>query len=644
MKKRYRKLYILIFTAILFIAVFCLTPPFVSSVTARADDNSSGGYYTFYFKEFNVTYDVASDRKISVREEMTVCYTGYYSTGFIRDIPTNGGEMVRNVNVCEVLSGVEKPVVYYVEDYSDDYDNTYISANIGDGTIKTNEIRTYVLTYDYCLTKAQEGENALELNIIGPQDRRVESFNAKLILPDGFISGTYSAGKVGSDDGGELAAVTENGRKVIYLNGVSLAHNEGVSVMLNFEDGKLTVYSDFTPYLVIIVAACVFLIMLAAKFLFFNKRSLMPVVNFEAPNNMDPLMMGKLIDNTVDTEDITSMIFYWADKGYLKINIENEKNPTLIRIVQQLPESSPAYEKHLFNDLFAGRDTVNPNDVPASYYSTIQSVKRVIDGRAKGLYEKTSIAASVAFTAAFAIILALTPLIMGITQIHYTYLLLMPVLFGIVPFPLIYFFSRQIVYNRLKTSKQAKSQRIICVAIIAGVTLIDTFFYALLVPASVIGTLPKILMLWATCIAAAFAPCLIQRTEKYNAQLNEITGFKKFIELAEKDRLEKMIETDPQFYYHVLPYAQVLGVSDKWEEKFKNIAMAPPAYVTYSGAYSLFEFHMINKIMRNSALSFASHMAPPKNSGFSSMGGSGRGGFGGGFVGGGHGGGGSRGR
>ena len=48
--------------------------------------------------------------------------------------------------------------------------------------------------------------------------------------------------------------------------------------------------------------------------------------------------------------------------------------------------------------------------------------------------------------------------------------------------------------------------------------------------------------------------------EAFVKQLNEIIGFKNFIKLAEKNQLEKMLEQDPQYYYHILPYAQVLGV------------------------------------------------------------------------------------
>ena len=167
-------------------------------------------------------------------------------------------------------------------------------------------------------------------------------------------------------------------------------------------------------------------------------------------------------------------------------------------------------------------------------------------------------------------------------------------------------------------------------------------FYLIVIPAGIISTIPRVCILISCTAAVACSPIIISRTKEYTEQLNEILGFKKFITLAEKDRLEKMLDSDPQLYYHVLPYAQVLGVSDKWEDKFKNIPIAPPAYATYSSnsmAGSILTFHIINSSMRSMSRNFVSHMSPP-----SSGGGSGRGGFSGGHGGGGHGGGGSRGR
>ena len=42
----------------------------------------------------------------------------------------------------------------------------------------------------------------------------------------------------------------------------------------------------------------------------------------------------------------------------------------------------------------------------------------------------------------------------------------------------------------------------------------------------------------------------------------------KFIETAEKQKLESMVMDNPTYFYDILPFTYALGVSDKWIEKF----------------------------------------------------------------------------
>ena len=64
---------------------------------------------------------------------------------------------------------------------------------------------------------------------------------------------------------------------------------------------------------------------------FRKKREIVTVVNIKAPDEMDPLKMGKWLDGTADSEDVTSMIFYFANQGYLDIDLSNENNPIFIK-------------------------------------------------------------------------------------------------------------------------------------------------------------------------------------------------------------------------------------------------------------------------------------------------------------------------
>ena len=119
--------------------------------------------------------------------------------------------------------------------------------------------------------------------------------------------------------------------------------------------------------------------------------------------------------------------------------------------------------------------------------------------------------------------------------------------------------------------------------------------------------------------------------------LGSILGFKDFILYTEEDKIKFMLEENPQLYYDILPYAQVLGVSNEWENKFKSIVIEPPKWCTGNVSFSVFDYMILNSMLR---ASFRSAMVRPQPKGGTFLGGGGGGGHFGGFSGGGHGGGG----
>lgn len=620
----------------------------IAGITGMGSQTASAAYettydsaYSFYFENYDAEYDISSNRHISVTEKLTVVYNGTMNTGFIKTIPINGGELVRNVEAYEISNGKQIAVDYTVyTEYGDDVE--YFCIDIGDSSRKSGTTHVYLIKYDYNLTKAQEGADCLYLNVIGV-DRSVnnviENASVTLLLPDGYTNGECFVGKLGSETAKNFVTTEENGRTVLSLTNLSLAYNEGVTFKMNFTSGSLSTYFEFTPFIFVIVAVILLVVMLVLRMLLFNKHPLTPVVNFEAPNSMDPLLMGKFIDNKVNSEDITAMIFYWADKGYLKINLDNQDDPTLIRIVRGLPASSPDYEQLMFSQLFGNRDAVRPSELRNRFYSTVEQVTARVNQRAKGLYDSKSIGISVIFALLGGALLGIAPLLLGILQInagflyYYAFLALLPAL-------IIYGVAETVKYYSLKLTSKKK------LLLLSGIVLLCAVFTALyvwLVPSYLMGWLSKLLLCVITCAEIGGSVLIISRTKEYTQTLNQIVGFRNFILLAEKERLEALIEEDPQFYYHILPYAQVLNVSDKWEDKFKDITVQPPQWMTTSMVGTAIRFHIINSIIRNSMVRMGSHMvARPASTG---AGGSGRGGFsGGGHVGGGHGGGGFRGR
>ena len=126
-------------------------------------------------------------------------------------------------------------------------------------------------------------------------------------------------------------------------------------------------------------------------------------VNFTAPDNMDPLKMGKFIDNSVDNEDIGAMVFWFAEQGYLQIDLtENDEDPTLIRTAKSLPEDAPSYQRVMLEGLFKQGTCVRASELENKVYKTANEATQLVNGYSKGFYEKKS----KAFVGIFAVLTA----------------------------------------------------------------------------------------------------------------------------------------------------------------------------------------------------------------------------------------------
>lgn len=602
--------------------------------TAYAYDYYSDPY-AFEVAKYDIVFDIADNCSIKVTEDLTISYMGRQSTGFIRDIPVNDGAQVRNITVKKIESAGLTDVWYDV--YTEDSD--FICVDIGDSSNKFGKSESYRITYDYNITNTVVNDGTLPLNSVGHGwNNRLYDVSVKLIVPKGYLSAKCYVGAVGSTDEYKNFTVTPSDGKTVISAHFDALYGAGVTFYLDFEDGAISSYTDYTPYYFILAAVAVLFVMVLLRVFVFNKNKLMPVVNYSAPDDMDPLMMGKLIDNRVNEEDITALIYYWAGKGHIKINLDDKNDPSLIRITQELPESSPYYERLIYNSMFRNRDVVKPSMLKYSFYKVTEQATAIVNKSTKGLYNTVSLGVSVLFAVLGGLLLGFVPMLIALTGISVKMFTFVPFI-AIVPALLIYAFAEGLAFNKLKYKKSRFY--LIAAAIGLGCAAFGAL-YVLILPNYLMDYGAKIALFIVCALIFTLAVTLVNRTQAYTDKLNEIIGFKQFIELAEKQQLERMLADDPQFYYHILPYAQVLGVTDIWEDKFSGITVEPPEWLAGDMLTTYIEFRMINSIMRSSMHNFKTGMVSRPNS--SGSNGGGRGFGGGGFSGGGFGGGGGRGR
>ena len=136
----------------------------------------------------------------------------------------------------------------------------------------------------------------------------------------------------------------------------------------------------------------------------------------------------------------------------------------------------------------------------------------------------------------------------------------------------------------------------------------------------------------------AFARAMPAKTKAGAAAYMDIMGFQEFMNRAEKDRLERMGDKD--LFSRFLPYAIALDVVDNWARAFEGIYQeSPPWYVSHTGLRTFSPHHFSRSISSATSGLAAAMFSAPRGSGVSGGGGGfGGGGFSGGGFGGGGGG------
>ena len=150
-------------------------------------------------------------------------------------------------------------------------------------------------------------------------------------------------------------------------------------------------------------------------------------------------------------------------------------------------------------------------------------------------------------------------------------------------------------------------------------------------------------LIGAGLIVAAWARAMPAKTALGSRRLRECIGFQRFVQLAEKPRIEKLITDDPTVFGRLLPYAMVLGVGEIWATKFSDLMTEAPDWYFSNAGDAFVPYLFVSNLgsgMNEMGTTFASQPAPTQsdgagggNSGFSDGGGFSGGGFGGGGVG-----------
>lgn len=348
-----------------------------------------------------------------------------------------------------------------------------------------------------------------------------------------------------------------------------------------------------------VLSVLAFLAFLAALVYLLTHRRRNPIVSVEysVPDGLSSAEVGYVVDNTADVSDLSSLIVWWASRGYLTIEEEqyepslldrltgHSPNEIVLTVKKSLPDDAPEFQQKFWRVFFGGTSqTCRLSDL-GDKHEEIQSAKGSLeesftDERKLMQTDKMAVRLMLLFY-----VLAAVTFVISASSFKYGAYVAFMWLVGILVFGLI---LKNILEKGFKDyfNKTNKGRWVGFFSLLGG------FAASLFVPFAMMKDtcLGKETVLgFAVCgLVLAFFMYHTQKNTPYRMEmLSRILGFKEFIRAAEMPMLKAMVDENPSYFYDVLPYAIAFGLSDKWCKQFENISIEAPDWYVCDGVTDL---------------------------------------------------------
>ncbi len=378
-------------------------------------------------------------------------------------------------------------------------------------------------------------------------------------------------------------------------------------------------------------------------------------VQFYPPEGLSAAEVGYLDNGEVKGEHVTSMLLELADKGFISISEkevrygEKKDKISMNYEIRQLKEydGDSEDEKLFMEGLFnkGRRKMVRASTLKNHFYETVQKIEDNIYSRFRGkLWDDKADTYSWILRGlgllGMILLFIVSKVANGSPFIPGNGDFLIYCVFDLleIVLPIVGFYG---ISNWINKPRKNLLSFIIgfvgwAALIIIGFSLAVLFDTCM--GAQVLAYLSGLAMIFLLYFMAALCE---RKSDYYAGMLGKIRGYKNFLKMAEKDRMETLAEQDPDYFYKNLAFAFALGVTAVYAEHFASLATAPPSWYAPSGTGPVGAFtpssmmDSVNSMMSTVGSNMTSSSSGSSSGGSSSGGGSFSGGGGAGGGGGG---------
>lgn len=633
-----------------------------NSNTTIPSKNSNYSSYEYVIDKYDINIIVNENNTFDITETITA-YFNVSKHGIYRTIPLKNN--ITRLDGTSSKNRVQISNLSVDNEYTTSRENGNYKMKIGSANRTLTGEQTYVIKYTYNIGKDPiKDYDELYYNIIGTEwDTVIGNITFNITMPKEFDSSKlgFSSGSLGSTNNSNVKYNVKGNKITGSYNGI-LEVGEALTIRSELPEGYfvgagLTI--NFMDYVMFLIPILFLGIAIFLWYKFGRDNQIVETVEFYPPTGFNSLELGFLYKGKAENQDVTSLLVYLANKGYIKISETEERSLfskskgfkiTKLKeydgnnINEQIFLNGLFTKRASFNSLFSKTPetpTDNINEVTSmdlydNFYITMEKILSNINNKENKnkIFEKSASGKTVfiilMIIASYCLI-TIPPIFTYGEPDTFIFALLFPGIGFSVMFSMLFGGTQTIYVNGRATHSSIGTKLFGLVwggmfggmpwAFIVLPTLLQDFTY-------LIGYIFGLGCILGMVICIKYLP---KRTPYGNEILGKIKGFRNFLETAEKDRLEAMVMQDPAYFYNILPYTYVLGVSDKWIKNFETISLQAPSWYDSPTGFNVVTFGaFMNNTMTSAQSVMSSSPSSNSSGGSSSGGGSSGGGSGGG--------------
>ena len=694
-------------------------------------ENYQYSSYDYVIDKYDINIVVNENNTFDITETITA-YFNVPKHGIFRTIPLKN--TITRLDGTTSTNHTQVTNVSVDSEYTISREKDKYKLKIGSANRTLTGEQKYIIKYTYNLGKDPiKDYDELYYNIIGNEwDTVIGNITFSITMPKEFDSSKlgFSSGTTGSTDNSKVKYNVSGNKITGSYNGI-LGAGEALTVRCELPEGYFVgtgLTFNLMNYIFYLFPILFLVIALLLWYKYGRDDQVVETVEFYPPQGFNSLEVGFLYKGKAENQDVTSLLIYLANQGYIKIvndkidlkaerinlsntsknranqkitelqdkiavekrtnpnsqkikyyenmldiykNIDkpidykqyglkstvnklNKKNEFLIKKLKEY-DGNNVNEQIFLNGLFTKRPSIsigslfsknveqeptdNTNEVTSTdlynnFYITMNRILSNINNKENKnkIFEKSAPSKTIfiiLMIIATYCLITIPPIFAYGESSSLLFALLFPG-FGFTGLFKYVFGETQTIYVNGRATYSSIVTKIFGLVWGLGFGGIPWAFMVLPAlkqdPVYLVGYGLGLVCVLGMVICLKYLP---KRTLYGNEILGKLKGFRNFLETAEKDKLETMVIQDPAYFYNILPYAYVLGVSDKWIKKFESISLQAPSWYDSLNAFDMMTFGSFMNSTMTSAQSVMSS-SPSSDSGGSSGGGSSGGGSGGG--------------